>query len=121
VILLRRPAVYSLCALAVTMMAMPVAAQITDPPAPTEAPASVEKPASSVIVIGTTEKPGEPVKITDKKHPDYVLCRSEAVVGSRASRTRVCRTNREWAAASREGNRQTQEFMNMGRPTQPSP
>jgi hypothetical protein len=60
-------------------------------------------------------------KITDKNHPDYVRCRSEPVLNSRAARVKICRTNKEWAQASREGSRQTQEFLNLGRPTQPTP
>lgn len=43
-------------------------------------------------------------KITDKTHPDYVKCRTESVIGSRAKKRRVCLTNREWARVGREGN-----------------
>jgi len=51
---------------------------------------------------------GEPArdaegKITDEKHPDYILCRTESVIGSRAKKRRVCLTNREWARVAREG------------------
>ncbi len=76
----------------------------------------------SVTVTG--EKPVEPktsAKVTDPKDPNFVRCRSEPVLNSRAQRVKVCRTNKEWAAAAREGNRQTQELLNAGRPTQPSP
>lgn len=66
-------------------------------------------------------KPEEPAKITDKSHPDFVRCRSEQVLGSRASRVRVCRTNREWQMAARAGNRDTETLMNSGRPLQPLP
>ncbi|MGY6551314.1 MAG: hypothetical protein ACXIT4_05390 [Erythrobacter sp.] len=60
-------------------------------------------------------------KVTDKNHPDFVRCRSEPVLGSRASRVRVCRTNREWEMAARGGNRDAVELMNSGRPLQPLP
>ena len=43
-------------------------------------------------------------KITDKNHPDYVRCRSESVIGSRAKKNRVCMTNRQWEEMAREGN-----------------
>lgn len=36
-------------------------------------------------------------KITDKKHPEYVRCKTEPVIGSRAKKRRVCLTNSEWA------------------------
>lgn len=88
-------------------------------PAP-PAPAAVTDP--SVTVVG--EKPAKAEasdKVTDPKDPNFVRCRSEPVLNSRAQRVKVCRTNKEWAAASREGNRQTQELLNAGRPTQPSP
>jgi hypothetical protein len=106
----------------VVMSTLPALARAGHPPPPSAEQASgADKASIPVVVIGALEKASEPAKITDKKHPDYVQCRSEAVLGSRASRTRVCRTNREWAAAARAGNRETQEFMNIGRPTQPSP
>ncbi|MFN3990582.1 MAG: hypothetical protein ACK4IS_10020 [Erythrobacter sp.] len=87
-----------------------------------EPPAAATDQTVSVIVSGEAPaKPAAPGKITDPKHPDFVRCRSEAVLNSRAQRVRVCRTNKEWAAAAREGNRQTQELLGMGRPTQPTP
>lgn len=120
--LVSRTAFLSLGILAAPLMALPAAAAIDDPQSSKAQTAAVdEKATSSVVVIGTVDKPGEPVKITDKKHPDYVSCRSEAVLGSRAQRKRVCMTNREWTAAARSGNRETQEFMNAGRYTQPTP
>lgn len=42
-------------------------------------------------------------KITDKDHPDYVKCRTESVIGSRAKKRKVCLTNRQWAEVSRDG------------------
>ena len=38
----------------------------------------------------------EAVKITDKNHPDFVRCRTEDVIGSRAKKKRMCMTNRQW-------------------------
>lgn len=46
----------------------------------------------------------KPEKITDKSHPDYIRCRSEPVIGSRAKKRRVCLTNREWEEFGRRGN-----------------
>lgn len=43
-------------------------------------------------------------RITDKKHPDYIRCRSEPVIGSHVKKRRVCLTNAEWARVAREGN-----------------
>lgn len=43
-------------------------------------------------------------KITDKNHPEYVKCRTESVIGSRAKKRRVCLTNAEWERVAREGN-----------------
>ncbi len=75
-------------------------------------PALAEEPASKAS--GDAVKGG---KIKDKKHPDYVRCRSERVVGSLAKRRKVCLTNREWAEVSRDGNavaRKTVEDMQSG-------
>ncbi|WP_108810064.1 hypothetical protein [Sphingorhabdus sp. Alg231-15] len=46
-----------------------------------------------------------PEKITDKRHPDYVRCRSEAIVGSLARKRKVCMTNKQWVEARKRGNR----------------
>jgi hypothetical protein len=43
-------------------------------------------------------------KITDKTHPDYVRCKSESIIGTRARMNRVCMTNRQWQEASNNGN-----------------
>lgn len=97
-------------------VAAPALAGQAKPPAP-------EAAADSMVTV-TGEKPAEKktsTKITDPKDPNFVRCRSEPVLNSRAQRVKVCRTNKEWAAAAREGNRQTQELLNAGRPTQPSP
>ena len=58
------------------------------PPVTQEAEAK-EEPNIEVI----DKKPEKKKKITDKSHPDYVRCKSEAVLGSRAKRKRTCMTN----------------------------
>jgi len=52
----------------------------------------------------------EPEKITDRKHPDYVRCKSEKVIGSLSKRRRVCLTNRQWADLSRDQSAMAREF-----------
>ena len=46
----------------------------------------------------------KPEKITDRSHPDFIRCRTEAVIGSRAKKRKVCLTNREWEEFARRGN-----------------
>lgn len=58
----------------------------------------------------------KPKKITDRSHPDYVRCKSEAVIGSRARRKRTCLTNREWDLAARRGNEATRDFVGDNQP-----
>jgi len=101
------------CGLAI---AAPATAVLADPPS-----AATDETVSVVVTGEAAAKPAPTGKITDPKHPDFVRCRSEAVLNSRAQRVRVCRTNKEWAASARDGNRQTQELLGIGRPTQPTP
>lgn len=99
--------------------ATPAMGALSEPP-----PATRESGANGSGVVVSGESPGKTNasgKITDPKHPDFVRCRSEPVLNSRAQRVRVCRTNKEWAAAAREGNRRTEELLNSGRPLQPTP
>lgn len=42
-------------------------------------------------------------EITDRRHPDYLKCRTESVAGSRAKKRKVCLTNKEWAEVARQG------------------
>lgn len=51
-------------------------------------------------------------KVTDRRHPDYVRCKSEKVIGSLSKRNRVCMTNREWEETSRRGNDLAREMAN---------
>lgn len=58
----------------------------------------------------------KPIKITDKKHPDYVLCKRESVIGSRARKRRICKTNREWVALNRKGNQHSRDLIEANSP-----
>ncbi|NCO47454.1 MAG: hypothetical protein GW808_10325 [Sphingomonadales bacterium] len=59
----------------------------------------------------TTKKSGKPKKITDRRHPDYVRCRSEPVIGSLTKKRRLCMTNAAWVEYIRKGSRDSQEFV----------
>lgn len=56
-----------------------------------------------------------PKKITDRRDPNYVRCRNESVIGSRAQKRRVCMTNAEWKAHIREGSKRSDEFIEESR------
>ena len=71
------------------------------------------KTAPNIEVID--KKPVKDKKITDRSHPDYVRCKSEAVIGSRARRKRTCMTNREWELAARRGNEDSRNLVNQNR------
>ncbi|GAB5487818.1 MAG: hypothetical protein Pars2KO_13880 [Parasphingorhabdus sp.] len=58
------------------------------------------------------KKGATPKKIKDRRHPDYIRCRSEPVMGSLARKKRVCMTNKEWAIHFREGNKRANQFVN---------
>lgn len=53
-----------------------------------------------------------PKKIKDRRHPDYIRCRSQAIIGSLARKRRVCMTNREWVIHIQEGNKRSNQFVN---------
>lgn len=40
----------------------------------------------------------------DKNHPAFIRCQSHAVTGSLAMRTKICRTNEDWARVEIEAN-----------------
>ena len=40
----------------------------------------------------------------DRTSPDYVRCKREDVIGYRAKKKRICRTNAEWERLARGGN-----------------
>ena len=67
--------------------------------------------AQNLVALPAMAAPTRSAKITDKEHPEFVRCKSESVIGSRAKRKRTCMTNREWALVQRRGNEQTEEFM----------
>ena len=58
----------------------------------------------------------KPVKITDKRHPDYVKCKRESVIGSRARKRKVCKTNKQWAVDTRKGNQHSRELIEANSP-----
>lgn len=49
-------------------------------------------------------EPPKTAKIEDKKHPDYMRCKTESVIGSRAKTRKVCLTNRQWAEVERDSS-----------------
>ena len=80
-------------------------------------PEAVEaEPVADPNIDVVEEKPAKKEKITDRSHPDYVRCKSESVIGSRARRKRTCMTNREWALVSRRGNEATRDFVQDNQP-----
>lgn len=50
-------------------------------------------------------------RITDRRHPDYVRCRKEPVIGSLARTRKICMTNEKWAEYSRKGNAEARQFV----------
>lgn len=77
-------------------------------------PADTAKPADSASepVRGDQKvASAKPKKITDRNHPDYIRCRTESVIGSRAKKRRICLTNTQWREVARNGNEVTEEFI----------
>jgi len=58
-----------------------------------------------------TEAVKKPKKITDRRDPNFVRCRSEPVIGSRVKKKRICLTNRQWKQFNAEGNRRANELV----------
>ena len=58
-----------------------------------------------------SEQVKKPKKITDRRHPDYVRCRSEPIIGSLARKKRVCMTNAQWVEYTRTGSRDAKQFV----------
>ncbi len=67
--------------------------------------------AAEVASDNVSEKAQKPKKITDRRDPEYVRCRSEPVIGSRVKKKRICMTNREWKRFNAEGNRRANELV----------
>ncbi len=66
---------------------------------------------SSVNGSDATDRQGDnSQKVKDASHPDFVRCKSESVIGSRAKRKRTCMTNRQWALVERRGNEASKTF-----------
>ena len=62
-------------------------------------------PSSAVVAQGeSAASRATSEKITDRDHPEFVRCRTEPVIGSRAKKRKVCLTNREWEEFGRRGN-----------------
>ena len=57
-----------------------------------------------------------PKKITDRRHPDYVRCRSEPIIGSLSRKRRICMTNNEWVEYTRVGSRDSRDFVEDAQP-----
>lgn len=76
----------------------------------TVSPASANAAEASLETQTTTEQK-KPKKIKDRRHPDYVRCRSEPIIGSLARKKRVCMTNKEWAEFTRQGNKTSREMI----------
>ena len=55
-------------------------------------------------IAGETPPSTDAPKITDKNDPNYMRCRTESVIGSRAKKKRVCMTNTQWAEYHRDNN-----------------
>ncbi|MEO9636035.1 MAG: hypothetical protein ABJF89_12565 [Parasphingorhabdus sp.] len=53
----------------------------------------------------------KPKKITDRRDPNYVRCRSERVIGSLTKKKRICMTNAEWVVYTRTGSRDSNQFV----------
>ena len=68
-------------------------------------------PAAAADKKNETEQVKKPKKITDRRHPDYVRCRSEPIIGSLAKKRRVCMTNAQWVEYTRTGSRDAKQFV----------
>ncbi|MEM7690533.1 MAG: hypothetical protein AAF291_16075 [Pseudomonadota bacterium] len=101
----------TLSAAALMTQTAPLAAQDQPSPTPQEAAQPVARPDEADAQHSPAKPAAEARKITDRKHPDYVRCKRESVIGSRAKSKRTCMTNREWALVERRGNEQSAEFM----------
>jgi hypothetical protein len=68
-------------------------------------------PAVAAETKNEAEQTKKPKKITDRRHPDYVRCRSESIIGSLAKKRRVCMTNAQWVIYTRTGSRDAKQFV----------
>ncbi|GAB5487819.1 MAG: hypothetical protein Pars2KO_13890 [Parasphingorhabdus sp.] len=72
-------------------------------------PNAAEQSIVAPVAVKVVEK--KPEKITDRKHPDYVRCRTKPVIGSLAKKKRICMTNSQWAAANQESSKRSREMV----------
>lgn len=71
-----------------------------------------QQAAAEATEAETTEAQSKkPKKIKDRRHPDYVRCRSEPIIGSRARKRRICMTNKEWVEYTKAGTRESRGFV----------
>ncbi|WP_430426776.1 hypothetical protein [Parasphingorhabdus sp.] len=68
-------------------------------------------PAVAAEAEAEAEQSKKPKKIKDRRHPDYVRCRSEPVIGSLARKRRICMTNKEWVEYTKAGTRESRGFV----------
>lgn len=76
------------------------------------APHTAQVPDTARLHVTTPKasKSEDSKPVTDKKHPDFVRCKSESVIGSRAKRKRTCMTNRQWVLVERRQNEASKTF-----------
>ena len=79
-------------------------------------PALIAIPAGAADTDKSEELSKAPKKISDRRDPNYVRCRSEAVIGSLAKKRRICMTNAEWTEYVRTGSRNAKEFVDDQQP-----
>ena len=66
---------------------------------------AISIPAGASLAREVDDRTGNQAEeITDRKHPDFIRCRTESVIGSRAKKRKVCLTNRQWEEFARRGN-----------------
>lgn len=58
-----------------------------------------------------SEKPEKVEVITDRRHPEYVRCRTESIIGSLARKRKICMTNTKWEEARKRGQRFTNDMV----------
>ena len=75
--------------------------------------AQVDSSKTNIAALNKKSEQGtdEKEKITDRRHPDYIRCRKEPIIGSLARKRKICLTNREWESHTREGNKRSKEFV----------
>ncbi len=57
-----------------------------------------------------------PTQILDKKHPDFVRCKTFNEIGSLVRKIKACRTNAEWKKINEAGNQTARGVVEAGRP-----